>query len=94
LGEMLASVRATKSELNTQLADLYWFLFRRTTDAKINGDAAALAEVLRLLEFERQTWQLACDKFNGGSGVAPPAPRSAYVSTRGPTSNSGFSFQA
>jgi flagellar protein FliS len=67
VGEMLAGVRGQKSNLNKTLADLYWFLFRRATEAKINSDSAALAELLRLLEYERQTWQLACEKFAADS---------------------------
>ncbi|MEX0641355.1 MAG: flagellar export chaperone FliS [Pirellulales bacterium] len=70
VGELLAGVRAKKSELNTKLADFYWFLFRRVSLAKIHGDALPLAEVLKLLEFERQTWQLACDKLEGAPGLS------------------------
>jgi flagellar protein FliS len=82
VGEMLAGIREQKTDVNQQLANLYWFLFRRVTEAKINADAAALAEALRLLEYERQTWQLVCEKFAAtadkrvgadGSPVAPAA---------------------
>jgi flagellar protein FliS len=66
VGEMLTGVRQQKSDLNKRLADLYWFLFRRATEAKINSDATALAELLRLLEYERQTWQLVCEKLAAG----------------------------
>jgi flagellar protein FliS len=70
VGEMLAGIREQKTDVNKQLANLYWFLFRRVTEAKINADAAALAETLRLLEYERQTWQLVCEKFTGGPNTA------------------------
>src|SRR3954471_23815841 len=46
VGEMLAGVRMIKSDLNERIADLYWFLFRRVSEAKINADQATLAEVL------------------------------------------------
>ena len=37
---------------------------------------APLAESLKLLEFERQTWQLACEKLGADSNTAAPtAPR-------------------
>src|SRR5205085_10377507 len=68
VGELLAAVRETKTELNGRLADVYWFVFRRVTEAKINSDAVALAEALRILELERQTWQLVCEKFGGSAG--------------------------
>ena len=74
-GELLAGVREQKTELNKKIADLYWFLFRRTSEAKIYSDIAALTEVLELLEFERQTWQMVCDKLSDGPGNAANAPR-------------------
>lgn len=70
VGELLAGVRENKEPLNQQIADLYWFIFRRVSEAKINNDAKALAEAMRLLEIERQTWQLVCEKFGGGSSAA------------------------
>ncbi|HVT27586.1 MAG TPA: flagellar export chaperone FliS [Lacipirellulaceae bacterium] len=77
VGEMLAGLRHDKTPINRRLADLYWFLFRRVAQAKINSDAAALAEALRILEYERQTWQLVCEKFGGIAAAAgPPAPHS------------------
>ena len=72
VGELLAGVRAQKSELNQKIADLYWFLFRRVTEAKINSDAAALADVLRILDFERQTWQLVCEKLTSNAEASIP----------------------
>jgi flagellar protein FliS len=75
VGEMLAGVRHNNTSLNRPLADVYWFLFRRVSEAKINSDTEALAEALRILEHERQTWQLVCEKFGSAAGSAsPPAP--------------------
>jgi flagellar secretion chaperone FliS len=84
VGEMLAAVRDRKSELNTKLAELYWFIFRRVTEAKIQGDAVALTEVLSILEYERQTWQLVCEKFSG-SQQRVDAGGSISRPTQGPT---------
>jgi flagellar protein FliS len=67
VGEMLAGVRGQKSDLNQKLTGLYWFLFRRVTEAKIHSDAERLTEALRLLEFERQTWSAVCDQFTSNS---------------------------
>jgi flagellar protein FliS len=95
LGELLAGVRESKGELNTKLTELYWFMFRRMSQAKINGDAAALAEVLKLLEFERQTWQLLCDKLNADSAPSVPAPKAiGYTTGKNAAAKSGFSFEA
>jgi flagellar protein FliS len=62
VGELLAGVRENTTDLNKRLSDLYLFLFRRASQAKINSDPAPLAELIKLLEFERQTWQLVCER--------------------------------
>jgi flagellar protein FliS len=96
VGEMLAGVRSIKSELNQKIGDLYWFVFRRVSEAKINADTAPLAEALRLLEFERQTWQLACEKLGADSNAAvPTVPHSrSFDSTSSRGKNAGVSWQA
>jgi flagellar protein FliS len=74
VGEMLAGVRGNKTELNDKLATVYWYIFRRVSEATMESDATALAEVLKLLEFERETWQKVCEKFgtSGASSTVPP----------------------
>jgi flagellar protein FliS len=94
IGELLAGVRASKSELNARLADLYWFLFRRASLAKIHGDAAMLAEVLRLLEYERATWQLVCDKLEAASPTSPAAAEFGLHTHAPKTARSGFTLEA
>jgi flagellar protein FliS len=69
VGEMLVGVRGGESAVNDRLAKLYWFLFQRVSEAKIHGDQRRLAEALQLLEYERETWQLACEK------AAPATPQ-------------------
>lgn len=96
VGEMLAGVREKKSDLNKNLTDLYWFLFRRVSEAKINADAVALAEALRLLEYERQTWQLLCEKLGGTGGstaAGPPRPH-GFDASRPHAPTSGLSLEA
>jgi flagellar protein FliS len=75
VGEMLVGVRGQDTELSQQIANLYLFIFRRVAEAKVNDDVAKLSEALRLLEFERETWQLACDKMAAQEpGLATQAP--------------------
>jgi flagellar protein FliS len=95
VGELLAGIRQTKSELNDKLAAVYWYIFRRVSEATMNSDKEALAEVLRLLEFERQTWQQVCEKFGSinSAAAAAPAPSHAFNSAT-PTPISGISLQA
>ena len=82
LAEMLAGAREQKTELNQKIAAFYTYLFRIVAEAKVNEDVEKLRAAIGLLEFERQTWQLVCDKI--GNAPAPsasathaPAPKSA-----------------
>ena len=95
VGEMLAGVRGNRTELNKPLADVYWYLFRRVSQAKIKSDLAALTEALQLLEFERQTWQLVCEKFGGSVNPSPlPTPHtSAFGAGATRPAGAGISFQ-
>jgi flagellar protein FliS len=96
VGELLAAVRANKNDLSKQIADQYWFLLRRVSEAKINSDPNALAEALRLLDFERQTWQMLCDKLSADTqaGSAVPKPKAFTAGRDGASLKSGFSFEA
>ncbi len=103
VGELLAAVRQQKNELNARLTELYWFLFRRFSEAKIHADAAKLGEALQLLEYERETWQLACEKAAEVNAKRPSQSESPGVKTgtrptthlQPPSSNSGgFSLEA
>lgn len=106
VGELLVGVRAGSSEVSTKLTEFYTFLFRTVTAAKINDDREKLAVVLKLLEFERQTWQLVCDKLPAEAIAAEPrqvapgasasrpiaAPYHFHGGTSAPTT--GVSWQA
>jgi flagellar secretion chaperone FliS len=82
VGEMLAAVRERKSDINKKLTGLYWYLFRRVSEAKLSSDSIKLAEALQLLEFERQTWLAVCERFGSGTSTALPVENPA-VSTPG-----------
>jgi flagellar secretion chaperone FliS len=95
VGEMLVGVREFQSDLNSTIARLYWFLFRRAAEAKIHSDAAALTEVLSLLEYERQTWQMLCEQSIAIDPAAPPPPLSpAFGKGRPSAARSSISFEA
>lgn len=62
VSEMLAGVKHSDSEINTKLVELYRFIFTRLTMAYVNTDRTKLTESISLLEFERETWQVACER--------------------------------
>lgn len=92
VGEMVAGVRGKESELNDKIEDFYWFLLRRVSESNIDGDAAKMAEVLKLLEFERETWQLVCNKLDGAT--KPGAPVRMPLSNGPSVAASGFTLEA
>ncbi|MGD9632288.1 MAG: flagellar export chaperone FliS [Pirellulales bacterium] len=95
VSEMLVGVRQNKSQLNEQIAELYVFMFRLAGEAKVNDDADKLVELLKLLEFERQTWQQVCDKLGGEAApTAPPRAPIASSLTTPAAPSAGFSLQA
>jgi hypothetical protein len=73
VGEMLVGVRHANTDVNLKIADFYRFVLRRVVEARLRDDAAALAEALELLEFERETWQLVCDKLGSDGPTEVPA---------------------
>lgn len=75
VGEMLVGVRREPTDLNTRMAQFYWFIFCRLSEAKIHSDARPLAEAISLLEYERATWQLVSEK--AASSPSSPEPESA-----------------
>jgi flagellar secretion chaperone FliS len=91
VGEMLSGVRQQESQTNKRLAEFYWFLFRRLAEAKIHSDTTRLAEALKLLEYERETWQLVCDKLATTAPTEAPGTRSSQIPT---PRSSAFSRQS
>ena len=69
--ELIAGVRHSDDELNEKLARLYEFVFARVTSSYVNGDHQMMAEAIRVLEFERETWRMACERAAMSSEDAP-----------------------
>jgi flagellar secretion chaperone FliS len=90
LEELVRSVSGGATAASKRLEEEYAFLFRRLTEAMFNNDVVALDETLRLLEYQRETWRLACEKMRPQATSAPVPHLS--LGTQLPTS--GFSFQA
>lgn len=89
--ELLASVRHSEDDVNVKLAQLYLFIYTRVTSAYVNTDHEAMAEALRVLEFERETWRMACEKTQGVTSDEPepdstvPAPKGGRAKAAAPS---------
>jgi hypothetical protein len=85
-----------------QVASLYSFVCRTLMEAAFHRDDARLAEVLRILEIERETWRQVCaDLAATQSGrsdqpYATPSPIPPGILETRPTEGerSQFSFEA
>ena len=80
-------MRALRPELAPALVEnvsnVYGYVFRTLVEAGMHRDAGKLAEAMRLLEIERETWRQMCERLasrpQAGSGV--PAPHASMNST-------------
>ena len=67
-------------ELCERLSALYGYVYRRLIDANVKHEAAALAEVLGLLRYQRETWALLLDQLGkqkaavAATKIAIPGP--------------------
>ena len=74
VSEMLASVGSARSEVSRRLAGIYLFLFRTLTEAHLQRDERKLADALRILLIERETWSQVCEKFGATMEADQHAP--------------------
>lgn len=62
------------AELVRRVASVYLFIFRTLTTAHLHRDEAKLAEAIRVLEEERETWRQVCERF-GSQNATVESPR-------------------
>jgi flagellar protein FliS len=58
--ELLNNVRPEVSEAAKQAASVYLYLFQTLTDIHLHRQQGRMADVIRVLEEERETWQTVC----------------------------------
>lgn len=73
------------SDLCKRTASLYNFMYRKLVEASVQRDAAIAEDVLRLLEYQRETWVMVIEKLRQErSGEAPAASPQRVVRTPPP----------
>lgn len=82
--ELITSIRPdVDPELAQRVRSVYTFMFSELVEASFQKDPARVDEVLRLLNYERETWSMLMGKLaQGRTGDAPPAatgPASAHA---------------
>ena len=106
IGELLASVAGAEEPTARKAASVYLYLFRTLTEAQLEHNPEKLDDVLRVLEVERDTWQMVCENLGsvrsealGSTSDAPDAIRTGGLvapldfENTGP-SQPGASFEA
>jgi flagellar secretion chaperone FliS len=82
VGQMLATIdRNAGGELASRVSSVYEFIFRSLVKAGHRRDEACLADAIRILEIERETWRQLCEKIaaDQGANQAPPPPAAPHV---------------
>ena len=89
--ELVRSVTSRGVDAAARLEEEYAFAFRQLATCHVNRDANALEAALRVFEFHRETWRLACDN-SAENATAPATPASAtpHASPRAPAFLGGF----
>ena len=80
LAQMLKGLRpAQMPELVGQVARVYMFVYRNLVQAQIQRDPIKVADALRVLEIERETWRKVCEQLGSSRASANsiPAPHGA-----------------
>ncbi|MDR2115575.1 MAG: flagellar export chaperone FliS [Planctomycetaceae bacterium] len=70
IAEILCSLdREGSPDIAKKLASIYLFIFRRLAESGMSHDEQKLDDALRVLNSERETWRLVCEKF--GTTISP-----------------------
>jgi flagellar secretion chaperone FliS len=80
-----------KSELVGKVAGVYLFICQALTRAFVDNDANKLAEALRVLAVERETWRQLCEKLAQSPADQPPPKTGFTPDAHIPASLSGTS---
>jgi flagellar secretion chaperone FliS len=96
--ELIRSVALGQRPESKRLEEEYAFAFRSLAGAHLKDDLSALDSALRVLDFQRETWRLACEKLKTETGAAASGPAAARTAAPTPKFDSqtagGFSVQA
>ena len=81
LAAMLDAIdRDAGGELALRVFGLYEFIFRLLVRAGQHHDETCLADAVRLLEIERETWRQLCAKISADSArIGPAAPHTRFA---------------
>jgi len=94
LGELVRSVSGGKTEYSTQLEEQYAFIYRELVTCRVEFSAEKFSSCVKLLEYQRETWRLACAQCEGNGEPNRSQPVVPHLHTRHYASSEGFSCEA
>jgi flagellar protein FliS len=74
--ELLSGIHIEHSDLTRKVAAVYLFLLKCLTEAHMTRDREPVLDTIRVLEVERETWRLVCEKMPHA-----PVPTEEFVGT-------------
>ena len=76
--ELLTSIRPDPDpDLASRIRAVYTFMYTELVNASMEKSVEKIDSVIKLLEYERETWVLLMQKLAEERGVAPPEPAAA-----------------
>ncbi len=75
--ELVSGAATGKDKASKSLEEQYAFIYRALTASRINHQLDKLDSCLQLLEYQRETWKLACDELTKQVATLPSTPHLA-----------------
>jgi flagellar biosynthetic protein FliS len=91
--ELVRSVSDSKSPIAESLEEQYAFLYRELAASRFSLNTEKLAECMKLVDFERETWKQVCDKVDT-TPASRPAIVAPHLTMDTGVVSEGFSFEA
>ncbi len=90
---MVNGTSAGTEDSSKPLSEQYAFIYRELTACRLNRDPKKLNACLQLIEYQRETWKLACKKL--AEEIAGPSSTTVLTGMHSPkTSVESFSLEA
>ena len=94
LDEMTHAVASGTEVVSKQFEEQYAFIYRELIAARFNENIQKLQSCLQLLKYKRETWQMACEKWEKEKVHTEPKPTIPHIQVNSEVPAQSFSFEA
>ncbi len=92
--ETLTNVAGSKTDVSRNLVRVYLYLFQMVSELRHARNEEKMADFLRVLAVEQQTWARVCDKFGSHAPAAGPHAQTTPARQSAESRPEGVSFEA